>query len=408
MRSGRVLALMLVAAGPWLAATAAVAEDEATLAEENPSQQLDAIRNGLVDSALEGPTRVQSAAWIDSEGVLHENTRIRSDVEIRGFRMDQYLPEGAVPEGPPVSDVIETEIHGQDCADSLGLRPAANLTVELQASPNVREYPYLQKIAEATSQAVVRVFNGSGEWSLTERAPSTGDPYQMAVDGLMANDRAYRLRVAISPSDLIAAPIETIVWLDEASPNFASRSADGLEALRYQASRVFSELKPWRTNKRDIGAVMRIELIEPGALFAHWSDQVHLIWTDPNPGLSQPSLTATGEQQLLAVAEVWNARIRESLSCTPVRFAVIEVIQDELLIGGGTASGLRVGDRLVIADASRVPQRILEAGVADEMLMGEVVTVGPSWARLRPLTRPVPGALRTPGKLPQTFVALPL
>lgn len=374
--------------------------------------QLEAIRQGLVETALEGPTRVQSSAWIDSEGVLHENTRIQSDVEIRGFRMDQYLPQGSeeMTGTSPETASPMTEVLAQACAKSLGLRATGEVVVNIKAGPTTWEYPYLQRIAEATSEAVLRVFNQSGDWALREPLPvaMVSDPYQAAVEGQIGGDSDYRVHIEIRPSDLIAASLDNIVWLDDPAPKAVSTSLGVLETLRHHASKVVGELKPWRTSKRVIGAVLRVDLIKPGSRFPGWSERLHLVWTDPRPGLSQPQLGSVAEQQLQRIALNWQDSMMRSMDCTPLRFAVIEVIDNLVLIGGGADAGLRIGDRLVIADGARVPKYILEAGVAEEMFMGEVVSVGPSWARLRPLTRPMPSSLMDSSVVPSTFVALPL
>ena len=69
-RSGVALALLLISQ---------------TLAAASAESRLEAAKNAMVDQALSQPTRVHSAAWIDENGVLHEQNRFQSEGTVRAF-----------------------------------------------------------------------------------------------------------------------------------------------------------------------------------------------------------------------------------------------------------------------------------------------------------------------------------
>ena len=52
--------------------------------------RLEAIRQSLVQRAMEGPTQVRSAAFIDSSGVLREASSFVTGMEVRGIRVMAY------------------------------------------------------------------------------------------------------------------------------------------------------------------------------------------------------------------------------------------------------------------------------------------------------------------------------
>ena len=85
-RSALTLALALTVA-PALAETGTDPSAEA---------RLEAAKNAMVDHALSQPTRIHSAAWVDENGVLHEQNRFQATGKIRGIRMPSYLPQPAV------------------------------------------------------------------------------------------------------------------------------------------------------------------------------------------------------------------------------------------------------------------------------------------------------------------------
>jgi hypothetical protein len=56
-----------------------------------PKQRLEALQHALVSAAMGGQTRVRNAAWIDSTGKLHENTRITSDMKVRNIKLTRAI-----------------------------------------------------------------------------------------------------------------------------------------------------------------------------------------------------------------------------------------------------------------------------------------------------------------------------
>ena len=95
-RSGIALALLLISQ---------------TLAAASAESRLEAAKNAMVDQALSQPTRVHSAAWIDENGVLHEQNRFQSEGTVRGIRMLNYLPkaEKSGPELDPAQSLLAVE-----------------------------------------------------------------------------------------------------------------------------------------------------------------------------------------------------------------------------------------------------------------------------------------------------------
>ena len=47
-------------------------------------ERLEAIRNSLVQAALDGPTEVKSTQWLDKDGALRESNSFTSGIEVRG------------------------------------------------------------------------------------------------------------------------------------------------------------------------------------------------------------------------------------------------------------------------------------------------------------------------------------
>jgi hypothetical protein len=69
-----------------------------------PKKRLEALQHALISAAMEGQTRVRNAAWIDSTGKMHENTRITSEMKVRNVRVLNYL---TVEEGVSAAIIAE-------------------------------------------------------------------------------------------------------------------------------------------------------------------------------------------------------------------------------------------------------------------------------------------------------------
>ena len=69
--------------------SAMAAEPKALSADE----KLAAIRQGLLEAALEGPTQVQATQWIDDKGALRETSSYRNGMQVRGVRVLGYTQD---------------------------------------------------------------------------------------------------------------------------------------------------------------------------------------------------------------------------------------------------------------------------------------------------------------------------
>jgi hypothetical protein len=74
--------LASVALALWAASALAVGSEVLS-----PQERLAAIRKGLVQAALDGPTRVTATQWVDSKGALQESSAFRAGMEVRGVRV---------------------------------------------------------------------------------------------------------------------------------------------------------------------------------------------------------------------------------------------------------------------------------------------------------------------------------
>ena len=61
-----------------------------SIAQESYAEQLDAVRQALLNEALSGQVEVFSSGYVDEDGELHESAYIQSHKRIRGVRIPSY------------------------------------------------------------------------------------------------------------------------------------------------------------------------------------------------------------------------------------------------------------------------------------------------------------------------------
>ena len=81
----------------WLLVSVfAIAPASALDTHLSASDKLQAVKQALVDLALETDVKLGSTAYLDAAGVLHESSILSSDSLVRGVRVLSYLEEAGI------------------------------------------------------------------------------------------------------------------------------------------------------------------------------------------------------------------------------------------------------------------------------------------------------------------------
>jgi hypothetical protein len=158
---GAVLGLLM--RSDWgLALVGALLNGQRLMAAEvlSAEERLAAVRQSLLQAALEAPTQVVATSWIDGDGVLREMNSFRNGMQVRGVRIVSYerdakgQPSAAVqwdkvadaadkapPVCPPPSDrfkhlvTLRWDVPTNLPADQLWMLESLRVLVELLDTP---------------------------------------------------------------------------------------------------------------------------------------------------------------------------------------------------------------------------------------------------------------------------------
>ena len=341
----------------------ALADPGRTLSSD---EKLTAIRQGLVQAALEGPTEVQATQWIDAQGVLRESSAFRSGMQVRGVRVTAY---GQDSQGQPnatlqwqsvqASDIKSGLPPGREPARACKLSGAARLQhvasihwVESSAW-TAEARPLLRNLRSLLVAELSQASAASTVWRLAQTDASTErTAYAQALLARSDDDIPWQISFALQPIPVIA-PVLPFGGTAQAPSPFKAQlsmtlSANGLGKALLQLSAPLS---------MDINA-------------SNW----------------QPAgLTEASQAQISQQAQGWARQLEAALSCQPVVAKVTQAMGSQIRINAGAAAGLRIGDEWLLADGQKIPERVLEASLSAHTVLARVTALSEHHAQLAPV-----------------------
>jgi hypothetical protein len=215
-------------------------------------------------------------------------------------------------------------------------------------------------------------------WNITPKPRSQGrSGYEQALLGSGVDDMPWLLDLTV-----VALP------RSEESNSGWTNASERLPMLAEEIARASPRIN-WAFN---MPAMARVELqmrlyarnqAKPVLLL---NTPMTLIAQDSNWGITQ--LSNSSRTQALELAQNNALELYKTMVCQAVVGEVTQALGKQFRINLGAAAGVRVGDTWVLADASKLPQRSLEAGSAGQTVMAKVQYVTEHYAQLTPTAGP--------------------
>ena len=76
-------------------------------AELQPEERLQAIRQAMVDAAMNSHTLVSATSWMDTQGALRQLNRFSSDIKLRDLQLAEYSRDS---QNMPRATLAKTQI----------------------------------------------------------------------------------------------------------------------------------------------------------------------------------------------------------------------------------------------------------------------------------------------------------
>ena len=311
-------------------------------ADLSSEERLQAIRSAMVEAAMKSDTRVSSTSWMESDGQLRELNRFSSEVKLRDIQVAQYVRDA-------------------------GQEPQAELAVtHVEAvKPNRCEAPQ----AKAALRQVMTV-------GLTV---SSGLPaaqrYQAQQVGFVARTHLLQSAARSQRWRLITTQAQTRAY-DRLS------YGQGEEHVQWHAQLSVTPAPLGAVSDDYSAFALRLQVSGPGQRQAWFNAQEVLVPSLPTQTYGTPKIDTDTITAIDRAVAAMTAQLETQLSCEPQSFSV-EQSGDRLSLNAGTNAGLRVGDKLMLADASVLPRYTLEPGALDAAVLAEVKSVTPYQAEIK-------------------------
>ncbi len=345
------LAGMILGTGVSLSALAESHGREAAMASLDEST-LVAIKEALVTEAQATESKVINTSWLDAKGQLHESTMVHSAMRVRGIQVQAYLDEMRKPKVEIALDEKEGLLPECFAKDDHLKRTVRVMPVRMQGHFVTELRPIAAAGAEVLKREFAAYFDDSVYWH-AKRPIRQASAYQSMVSGLRHDPVRYEFEVTVSKGLLPNGQRpERIPGSDPVSAFFMGEPS------------VFAE--DWVHLKVQLTKVTTGELI--------WTGTSNVRVPVRPVTYTNQVLPDAMAAQIRSSVSSWTSSLNDYAMCQPVNFQIND-LNGSVQIDGGATSGLKKGDRLLVIDRARIPDRVLEPGALAELSLAHVVKV---------------------------------
>ncbi len=312
-------------------------------ADLSAQERLQAIRSAMVEAAMKSNTRVSATSWMDSEGQLRELNRFSSEIKLRDLQLAQYVRDA---KAQPVAELtganqVQAVQPGRCEAPQAKAALRQVMTVGMDLSPglaSVQRYG-AQQLGFAARKQLVQVSLNSHRWHLI-----TAPAYVRAYDRL--------------------------------------NLGHGEEHVNWHAQLTVTPV-PYAGVSDDYSAFgLTLQVNGPGQRQAWFVAEEVVVPSISQLAYGTPKIDTDTNAAIARAVKAMADQLEKQLACEPQTFAV-EQSNGRLSLNAGSNAGLRVGDKLMVADPSVLPRHTLEPGSLDAAVLAEVKSVSPYQAEIK-------------------------
>lgn len=311
-------------------------------ADLSAEDRLKAIRTAMVEAAMKSNTRVSATSWMDAEGQLRELNRFSSEIKLRDLQVAKYGRDAA---HEPLAELVAARVDAvnPERCDAPQAKAALRhvMTVGLAVSPSLpaAQRYQAQQLGFVARTHLLQSAARSERWRLINTLPQSR-AYDRLSYGQGEENVQWHAQLSVEPMQVAAMPEGTLAY-----------------GLTLQVS-------------------------GPGQRQGWFNAQEVIVPTPPAQAYGTPKFDNLTLNEIDRAVAFLTEQLENQLACEPQSFAV-EQSGGRLSLNAGGNAGLRVGDRLVLADASVLPRHTLEPGALDAAVLAEVKSVTPYRAEIK-------------------------
>ena len=343
--------------------------------------KLEAVKQRLVDLALQSDVHLGSSAYLDSKGVLHETSIMSSSADIRGVRVLAYLDEAGI---DTVS--IDANIFANlECPGSRpDIRRQALVRMVMDTAYSDGDYRvgdhYVSELLNHTEQTLLQFLAASQDWQTVAdvKYQSEYDRYMSAQPSDQSN---YRFDISIR----VAKPFKKDFFMTgmNASYDFLVWGNPHLPEVELN--------QPWPRQKLEY----ELSLVNRLTGAPIWNKTTSFDYPRVDRGYNKDAIPNSVKLQIAAITQDLIKDVTQAIDCQTEYYAlnVVAGRADKFKIYAGSLAGVHIGDQFLIStDANILTQALSMSGLA-ELGLAEVESMTNRTAILRHMAGPKPQGL---------------
>jgi hypothetical protein len=312
-------------------------------ADLSPEDRLKAIRSALVETAMKANTQVTATSWMETNGALRELNRFSSEIKVRDLRVKSYSRDANNEPQAEMGDTNAEPMAAKRCEATQAKAPLRHvMSIGMDLSPSLRPAQRLQaqhigftaraRLLEAASQAQ--------QWRVM-----TDAVHNRTYDRLMYGQ--------------------------------------GEEHVQWHLQLTMASAPQGTTTDDLSGFVLQWQVRGPGARGTWLSAQDTVLTYPQSDRFGQAKVDLDTADAIARSVASLAQKLDQQLACDPQSFVVLQDEPGKLTLNAGVTSGLRVGDKLMLADSRVLPKHALEGGALDAAVLAEVKSLSPYQAELK-------------------------
>jgi hypothetical protein len=314
----------------------------ATAADFSAEERLKAIRAAMVEVAMKSNTRVSSTSWMESDGKLRELNRFSSEIKLRDLQVAKYTHDAGQ---QPQAELAVKNVEGVKPARcdapqaKAPLRQVMTVGLDLSSGLAPAQRYQAQQLGFAARTHLMQSAARSENWRLIS-TKAQARTYDRLIYGHGEEHVKWHAQLTVSP-----APFSGVA--DDYAVFSLALQVSGLDQRQ--------------------GWFAAEEVVVPSL---------------PTQAYGTPKMDNETHAAIARAVTAMTQQLEKQLACEPQTFAV-EQKEGRLSLNAGSNAGLRVGDKLMIADPSVLPRHTLEPGALDAAVLAEVKSVTPYQAEIK-------------------------
>ena len=311
-------------------------------ADLSAEERLQAIRAAIVDAALKSNTRVSATSWMASNGELRELNRFSSEIKLRDLQLAHYARDaGLEPQAELAQVSVEPERVNRCEAPQAkaALRQVMTLGLDVSTQLPAAQRYQAQQVGFSARSRLLQAASRADRWRLiTTQAHAR--TYDRLIHGHGEEHVQWHLQLSVTPGPVGRATQEASAF------------------------------------------TLNLQVHGPAQRQAWFHAQEVIVPGLPAHAHGTPKIDADTQAAIDTAVSTMVDQLNTQLACEPQSFAV-EQAGGRLSLQAGGNAGLRVGDRLMLADASVLPRHTLEPQALDASVLVEVKSVTPYQAEIK-------------------------